>query len=200
MNYWLFVVPILTSIAGWLSIRLFVKFLFYPSTPIRIFGIAWVGIIPAARLEAIENLALFISIRFPVSDLSEKLINTGNLERIMPIIEEHIDQFLRVKLPIEMPYVGMFIGDKTTNTLKTIFVQELKAIFPEIMSNYIGQLSSVNDIKRLISEKLTAIPIKEFETSFYLHLGRSLEKAALLGGLIGLLIGVLELFIILVVI
>ena len=48
----------------------------------------------------------------------------------MPMIEDHVDEFLRHKLGKEMPCLSLFIGDKTIKHSKWIFMQELEDAFP----------------------------------------------------------------------
>ena len=46
-------------------------------------------------------------------EIERRITDPKSLDKIMPVIEEHIDQFLRVKLGKEMPMISAFIGDKT---------------------------------------------------------------------------------------
>jgi hypothetical protein len=50
----------------------------------------------------------------------------------MPMIGAHVDNFLKNKLSDEMPFLSLFIGDKTIKSLKKTFMQELEILFPQI--------------------------------------------------------------------
>lgn len=76
------------------------------------------------------------------SDIQKKIIDPDNIKKMMPMIEEHIDHFLKVKLAKEMPMIGMFIGDKTITQLKTVFMAELEELFPVVMKNYMKSLQN----------------------------------------------------------
>jgi hypothetical protein len=41
-----------------------------------------------------------------------------------------------------MPMIGMFIGEKTINELKAVFITELESLFPVIMKSYLGNLGA----------------------------------------------------------
>jgi uncharacterized membrane protein YheB (UPF0754 family) len=90
--------------------------------------------------------------------LEAMITHPEHFKKLMPVIEEQIDHFLRVKLKQSMPVVGMFVGDKTIGQLKTVFVTELETIFPTIMKNYAASLAGEFDAKRLITGKLAGIP------------------------------------------
>jgi len=58
----------------------------------------------------------------------------------MPLVETHVDDFLRIKLPEAMPMISMFVGEKTILQMKTVFINELQLLFPQIMEKYASQL------------------------------------------------------------
>ena len=62
--------------------------------------------------------------------LEELMAEPSLMASVMPLAEEHVDDFLRNKLPKAMPVVGMFIGDKTIAQFKGVFMEELEGLFP----------------------------------------------------------------------
>ena len=123
--------------------------------------------------------------------LETMMANPAHFQKIMPVIEEQIDHFLRVKLKQAMPVVGMFVGDKTIGQLKSVFVTELETIFPVVMKNYAAGLAGEFDIKRLINEKLAAIPAGTMVRQLRGTLEKELFALQRLGMLTGLLTGAL---------
>ncbi len=49
MNYWHFLIPLLSALTGWIRIRLFLKLIFRPRLPQRIFVYTWQGFLPRHR-------------------------------------------------------------------------------------------------------------------------------------------------------
>ncbi|MEP6747904.1 MAG: DUF445 domain-containing protein, partial [Bacteroidota bacterium] len=127
----------------------------------------------------------------------EKITHPDNVKKIMPQAEAHIDHFLRVKLVKSMPVVGMFVGDKTINNLKSLFVTELKQLFPEIMKNYMVGLQEDFDIEKIVTTKLSAYPPMQIESAFLKMFRKELITIKLTGALFGFLIGLIELVFIL---
>jgi uncharacterized membrane protein YheB (UPF0754 family) len=139
--------------------RLALASVFYPVQPRRFLGLRIQGLLPRRREELAAQVAQAAAAFMPDAAALEAIMaNPAHFQKIMPVVEEQIDHFLRVKLKQAMPVVGMFVGDKTIGQLKAVFVAELEEIFPAVMKNYATGLAGEFDIKRLIGEKLSAIP------------------------------------------
>ena len=65
-----------------------------------------------------------------------------------------------------MPFIGMFVGDKTINSLKRVFITELETLFPKIMSNYATNLVNELKLEQLVAQKIAAVSIPEIDTAF----------------------------------
>ena len=112
----------------------------------------------------------------------------NNFHRVRPVIEGHIDEFLRFRLGKEMPMIGMFIGDKTITQLKAIFMKELDEIFPLIIGQYINGLSL--DTHMVISPKISTLSGEKIKP-----LIEGLRMIPLWGAMAGLAIGILQLMV-----
>src|SRR5690349_13873412 len=99
MNYWLLIIPLLTAFTGWISVVFIGKML--------------VRSIPRMQPQLSKTLAELAASEIVSFPLGSVLENPRNFENIKPLVETHVDDFLRKKLPVEMPMIGMFIGDKT---------------------------------------------------------------------------------------
>jgi len=111
------------------------------------------------------------------------------------MIEGHIENFLRVKLGDEMPFLSIFIGDKTINSLKKIFMQELESLFPQIMKNYAGQLQTELDLEQIVTEKVAAFSTEKLESILYQIMNKEFRFVEIIGGVIGFIIGLLQILI-----
>lgn len=116
-------IPIMTGFLGWLLAWLFVKSLFFPYQTITIGKYKW-----DAGLKQLIN-KLPIQLLFPADN------NNSNFEAVLPFIDTKLDNFFKHKLSEKLPMISMFIGDKTINQLKEVFIEELKQLFPELLSN-----------------------------------------------------------------
>ena len=155
------------------------------------------GILPAKQSAIAAKFGKLVAEQFFSMDvIKQKISDPGNLQKIMPAIEEHIDDFLRHKLKKQMPFIGVFIGDKTIASLKKVFVDELETLFPKIMSDYASNLANELNIEQLVSQKIAAVSINEVEAAFHQNFSKELTLVQLLSVSIGLFIGLITLLII----
>ena len=92
-----------------------------------------------------------------------------------------------------MPMIGMLIGDKTIQQLKSIFLAEQETLFPEIMAGYIQSIQSDNNFEKMVTDKLASINPPEFAGKAAKQLHKPLLNMIALGAVIGILVGWLEL-------
>lgn len=148
------------------------------------------------KKEAIAHqLGYLAAQHLPLHILQEKLSEAQLLDSAMPTIEKHIDIFLDVKLKEEIPMIGMFIGNKTTDKLKAVFIKQLQNLFPEIMQQFSGQLFSSLDVQELVRRKISALPDADFKAMLRQPLQQPFTLLQWGGCLTGVLIGMLNCFI-----
>lgn len=170
--------------------------LFHPREPKKIFGITLHGIFPKRQKVFAEKLGKLVSDELlSFSDIREKITDPENLKKIMPMIEGHIENFLRVKLSDEMPFLSLFIGDRTINSLKKIFMQELENLFPQVMKNYAGHLQTELDLEKIVTEKVAAFSSEKLESILYQIMNKEFRFVEIIGGVIGFIIGLVQILI-----
>ncbi len=198
MNAWFFIVLPLAAGMGWCFTAWALMLLFKPLHPKKILGFSIQGILPKRKEEIAERLGKLGASLISVGELEEKITQPENIKKIMPLAAEHIDHFLRVKLVKSMPVVGMFVGDKTINNLKALFMTELEDLFPQIMAGYLDGLKTDLDIAAIIREKINAYPVADIERAFRQALRKELGLLKLSGACIGLLIGLVQVIVALI--
>ena len=197
MSWWLAFTPFIAAAMGWMLVAAALQLLFHPAQPRKIAGWSFQGLFPKKQMVLAAAIGRLSASLIPVKELEQKITHPDNVKKIMPQAEEHIDNFLRVKLVKSMPVVGMFVGDKTINNLKALFVAELEQLFPEIMSNYMGRLQEDFDIESMVTAKIAAVDPAVIEATMYSVLKKELRQIKQLGALLGFVIGVLQLLVLL---
>ena len=125
-------------------------------------------------------------------DIEDKIASPKNLQKLMPAVEGHVDNFLRNKLSDEMPLLSLFIGDRTIRSLKNIFMQELETLFPQLMKSYAGHLQEELDLEKIVSDKVSSFSTDKLEAILYQIMSKEFRFVEILGGIIGFIIGVLQ--------
>jgi len=112
----------------------------------------------------------------------------------MPLVEAHVDDFLRNKLKEKMPVIGMFIGNKTIDSLKEVFLKEIEDLFPQVLKQFTGNLQSELDVETMISNKITSVSAGRIEKMF----SPAIRYFEVMGAAAGFLIGVINIIIFLI--
>ncbi len=179
-------IPILSALTGWLTVQWGVKL--------------FLGrVLPRQRGQWTAQLAKTVSTELFSSDmLEQKVANPASFEKLRPQLEVHIDDFMRKGLPKAFPVISTFIGERTIGQLKEIFMKELETIFPAVMQGYVKNLQQDLNLEQMVTDKVNAIPTERIRSAVYQATGPQLNKAALLAGLLGLFVGLIQLFIVLI--
>ncbi len=193
MSYWFLLFPVISAFIGWITNWVAIKMLFHPKTPKKILGITFHGIFPKRQQKFAEKLGKLVSDEFlSFDDIEAKISNPENLKQIMPIIETHIDDFLRNKLKDEMPVISMFIGDKTIGNLKTMFMKEIETLLPIVMKQYAANLKTELDLEQIVITKVAAFSSDKLEEVLYQIMSKEFRFVEIIGAVIGFLIGSLQ--------
>jgi hypothetical protein len=176
----LYLLPLISAFIGWLISRLGINLFFKR--------------LQAQQRTLAAQAGNFVAAGFSLDDLTAKLTNEEAIEKILPVAEEHIDHFLRVKLPAAMPMLSMFISDKLVADMKAIFMAELKELFPAIITQYLSNAKSTIAIDRIVASKIEVMDMNKVKAS----LEGTLSKVALFGALIGFLTGLFQIFLTLI--
>lgn len=193
MNYWLLLIPVISAFIGWVTNWVAIKMLFHPREPKKILGVTFQGIFPKRQLQFAEKLGKLVSDEFlSFQDIEDKISNPDNLKKIMPMIENHVDDFLRNKLSNEMPVISMFVGDKTIAKLKSAFMKEIEDLFPQVMKQYASNLKTELDLEHIVITKVAAFSSDKLEEILYQIMSKEFRFVEIIGAIIGFIIGALQ--------
>lgn len=178
MNWIYVIIPLSSGFIGWLTIWVTAKLLFR-------------RVIPQRKPQLAEKIGKLVGNElFSFTDIEQKITHPDSVKKILPTVEKHIDEFLRLRLKEVFPMISMFIGDKTINQLKEVFMKELETLFPVVMKNYISNLKQDLDLERMVTDRIMAFSTETLESTFYRS--KEFRLAGLLGWGIGLVIGLLQ--------
>jgi uncharacterized membrane protein YheB (UPF0754 family) len=196
MNKWLFLIPLISAFIGWFTNWIAIKMLFHPRLPKKILGITFHGIFPKRQKQFAEHLGRLVSKELlSFKDIEEKITHPDNIKKVMPLVDEHIDSFLRNKLAATMPMLSMFIGDKTIAQLKEVFMAELEELFPQLMKNYMNSLQSELDLEKIVIDKVAGFSSDKLEEVLNNIMSKEFRFVEIIGAVLGFIIGLLQVLI-----
>ncbi len=196
MQYWQLLLILISGFIGWITNWVAIKMLFHPRKPVKVLGLTIQGIFPKNQKQFAQKLGKMVSGEFlSFADIEKKISEPGNIQKMMPLIETHIDTFLKDRLSEQLPMISMFIGDKTLSRLKTTFMQEIETLLPPVMKSYAGQLKSELDLETIITHKVADFSSDRLEDLLYQIMAKEFRFVEWVGAIIGLLIGLVQVLI-----
>lgn len=187
------IIPLISAFIGWFTNWIAIKMLFHPREPKKILGFTFHGIFPKRQQVFAARLGKLVSDELlSFSDISTKITNPSNLKSVMPLIEKHIDRFLREQLPEQMPLISMFIGESTIQELKGVFVRQLEVLFPEILQSYVHTLKEQLDLEAIVTQKVAGFSSDKMEQILMSIMQKEFRFVEIIGGMLGFVIGLLQ--------
>ncbi|MBV7533187.1 DUF445 domain-containing protein [Chitinophaga sp. sic0106] len=171
----LYTLPIIAALAGWLINSIAIRILLRQ--------------LPKRREQLATDLGTLAGKQFSFAAIKKKLTDPEKVKSIIPVVETHLDGFLRDRLPKAMPVLSMFIGDTTINQIKSHLVAELDALFPVMINQYLDNVEKDLNLEKIISDKIRHTTDEQMQQAVHNFLGKQLNMFKVLGAISGLLIG-----------
>ncbi|MCW3107511.1 MAG: YheB [Segetibacter sp.] len=195
MTWTLILIPVISAFIGWFTNWIAIKMLFHPREPTKIFGITFQGIFPKRQQQFAMKLGKLVSSELlSFADIEQKITHPENVTKILPVLETHIDTFLREKLTAEIPMIGMLIGDKTISQVKGVFIKELEELFPILMKQYMTALQHDLDLEKIVIEKVGNFSSNKLEDILNQIMSSEFRFVEIIGAVLGFIIGLLQVF------
>ena len=194
MNYLLLaLIPVISGFIGWVTNWVAIKMLFHPRKPVSILGFTIQGIFPKRQTQFAAKLGKLVSTELlSFEEIQSAITNPENLKGLMPKLETAVDHFLRNKLSEVMPMISMFIGDKTIDKIKSVLTDEIQQLFPEMIEQYVASMKNNLDLEKIVTEKVTNFSSDKLESILYQVMSKEFKFIEILGGVLGFLIGLIQ--------
>ena len=200
MDWVLILIPFISAFIGWFTNWIAIKMLFHPRLPKKILGVTFQGIFPKRQQQFAMKLGKLVSNELlSFDEIEQKITNPQNVEKLLPMLEAHIDVFLKEKLTAQIPLLAMFVGEKTIAQIKGVFMTELQELFPLLMKQYMGTLQQELDLEKIVSEKVGKFSSDKLEEILNQIMSTEFRFVEIIGGVLGFLIGIAQVFLTLII-
>lgn len=197
MNGWVWLTPLVGALIGWLTNMVAIKMLFRPRQPLRILGFSWQGVMPKRQ----HDLALKIGDVVEQELLNPQdildALNTEELKaHLASVIESRVDRFLREKVfRVGWLYANVY-SREAVQKVKRALITELVNLFPQEVEAAIKQLVEKVNIGQIVAQRVDLFDFERLENLVYRVARTELRWIEILGGVLGLIIGLLQVLLI----
>jgi uncharacterized membrane protein YheB (UPF0754 family) len=190
---WVWITPFVGALIGWLTNFLAIKMLFRPRQPIFIFGLLVQGVMPRRQRDLALKIGEVVEEELVKSEDLLNAIDTAELRgHLAAVIETRLDRFLREKI-----FRGEFLYERilsreSVQRVKRALVSELVNLFPLEVEAAIKQLVEKVNIRKIVADRVEQFEFERLERIVYRVARTELFWVEISGGILGFLIGVLQ--------
>ncbi len=192
-------IVLLNALTGWLTNYIAIKLLFYPCQEKRFIFFKFQGIIPKRKEKIAERIAEIISKELFGKDGIKEILKNEELNNIIfeqtkEIFKEEINNKIS-QLPVK---INTTIKIIVVNLVEELF-EHKKEIIKEKINKIIQKISEVKSeetVKDLLKEKMLAMEIEDIVSIIEKFISKELKFLEISGGIIGLIIGIIQVILI----
>jgi uncharacterized membrane protein YheB (UPF0754 family) len=193
----IYLLPIIAALIGWITNYLAIKMLFHPHQPKKILGITFQGVFPKRQAQIAEKLGdLVANELFSMKDVAQKIEDLSTQPEALEEVGKRIEQTIRGKLISAFPMLSMFLSDEMIEKVTSLFKGELEDFLRVSAQGLAVKMEESVDIQALVREKVQAFSsnkIEELLLGFMEQEFRFIEK---IGAVLGFLIGCIQVFLV----
>ena len=185
--------PFIAAFTGWFTTWIAIFMLFHPKQPKRFLGITIQGVFPKRQKQFAMKLGKVVATELiNFKDIAEQLKDPRHLSHVKPIIEKHLDDFLKVKLKEKLPVIAMFVSDGMLGQIKEGMLEEIEQLLPDVLSHYTDSMTNKIDIEQMVTNKVADFSSDKLEEILKIVMSKEFRFVELIGGVLGFVIGLIQ--------
>jgi uncharacterized membrane protein YheB (UPF0754 family) len=188
LSWQVYCLPVITTLIGWGTNYLAVKMLFHPKR--SIFGLQ--GVIPRRHKELASKMAELFEKELLSGDELVTIFKKMDLsEELGELVDTKVDLVVS-RLKEEIPMAAMFLQGSLEVTLKGKAKGAIMEIAPEIQTRLVPRLNQAFNVRALVEKKVQEFSVERMEKLVLQIASKELRTIEVLGGVIGFVIGMLQ--------
>ncbi|MEK7803291.1 MAG: DUF445 family protein, partial [Deltaproteobacteria bacterium] len=192
MDYKIFIPPIAGAAIGWFTNYVAIKMLFKPYTPVNLFGYKLQGLIPKRRKDIAHSIAKTIERELvSAKDFTAILEGIEWKEEVEKAVDEIIEHRFKAGKIKRIPLIGL-ISENLTYHIKYLLTKEVIKHIDEKKGSFVEKFHDKVNMKELLVTRIDSLDIKRFEALLTDFIARELRHIEWLGGVLGLIIGLMQ--------
>ncbi len=189
-------IPTIAALIGWITNFIAIRMLFRPRTPINLGVCTLHGLVPKRQAEIARSIGDVVA-RDLIShdDITSVLKLPETKGKISSEIEQEIDGFIR-GFAEQNPMVGMFLQGEALIKVRSALITQLEERTPRLIEHVITAVEDKVDFQKIVESKVATLELDRLEELINRVASRELRTIELLGGVLGFLVGILQLLVI----
>ena len=185
-------IPLIAALIGWFTNYLAVKMIFRPRKPIRFLGLRIQGLLPRRQYEIAESIGETVARDLISHDDIKVALSKLSLEsEVNLLIDQQVEKFLA-----KFPMISMFLQGDALNSIKDTLKEEVATSLPGFLDKVMQGVEGNLDFKSVVSERIQSFDLSKLEDIVYRISSKELKAIEYLGGVLGFLVGLLQLVLI----
>ncbi len=192
MNIYLWITPFITAGIGWGTNWLAVKMLFRPKRSWNFGFFKIQGMVPKRKEALAGAIGVLVHEKLMSHEEIAKACASFDVrDQLQTFLDDRVETFI-TKLKMEMPMLQLFLKGELAEKVKRKIVESFLDSEEELKSLLATSISEQMNISDLVTSKVSNFSLDELE-DLVLHVSRQELKAIeVLGGVLGLLIGLIQ--------
>lgn len=183
--------PLVGGLIGWITNTIAVKMIFRPMRPWNLLGLRIQGLVPRRQQDLAKSIGRVVGTHLVEHKDVVRSMNKLDFEGILGAV---IDKGLGPKVSElrSLPLIGGFLTEERVRDIRNSLTKGIMAHKESILDEVEKGLESGLDVPRLVEEKVAAFPVIKVEQMILEVARRELRAIEVLGGVLGVLIGLLQ--------
>lgn len=195
MYYQLAAIPVISALIGYLTNVVAIKLLFWPQKPVNCVFFELYGLLPKRQAEIAVKIGELVEEQLlSLDDLIDK-VNTPEIqEKMTEKLGEIVKDRLYIVLPRLLPQkVIRVIGDSVEKILR----QEAPRLIDQLIESGRNHINEEIKVRNMVEDRINSLDLNELEKMVRGVSSTELKFIELLGGILGFIIGLVQVAILL---
>lgn len=191
-------IPFISALIGWITNYIAVKMIFRPRKEIRFLSLRLIGLIPSRKTDLAIKIAETVEKELISHRDIKEIIKTQDFHtHTSAAIKSKIDSFINNKVGTNS-LLTLFVTPDVVSKLSSLLMDDLEKEIPGMIDELFQTVESKLDFRAIIKEKIMGYDLSKLESIIYDIASRELKAIEYLGGVLGFIIGILQLAIIVI--
>lgn len=192
----IWLLPVISAFIGWFTNWIAIEMLFRPKNPIDFKLFKWQGIFPKNQSEIAMKIGNMVATELLTpADVKAIAMSGDQMTKLRVILDEKLGEYLDTTFQKNHPILAAFFNDKRKEALKMEMLVEADKITPELINTFINSVESKLDIAEMIRVRVEKLELDKLENLLMGILEKEFRFVEILGGVIGFLIGLVQVLI-----